>query len=97
MLTILVNGQQKTNHWSLLAALLDDAKSIRKQEYPELKYSFGVYKEAYFQLLGSISANWTRKYPEALEKLEEDLETVRSYEYYFKKIPAHLRQAGTVH
>jgi|SRR3989338_5701381 len=97
MLTILVNGQQKTNHWSLLAALLDDAKSIRKQEYPELKYSFDVYREAYFQLLGSISTNWTRKYPEALEKLEEDLETIRSYEHYLKKIPAHLRQARTVH
>jgi hypothetical protein len=97
MLTIIVNRKPKTSQWSLLAALVHDAKLIRNLEFPNLKHSFVAYEDAYYWMIGNSDINWLRKYPQALEKLEEDLETVKNYEHCLRRIPVHVRQLEIVH
>lgn len=96
MLDTIITRKNPMQHWAILTMLVGDANSIRRQLYPKLSYSYAAYKEAYYALLGSMSANWARKFPEALEKLEEDLELVRGYEAMLRKIPAHLQNPATI-
>lgn len=96
MLESIITPRPVIHHCILLTTLLNNAKSIRKQEFPTLSHSFAAYAQAYYGFLNTMPSNWMTKYPEAFDRLEEDLETVRQYESALKMVPMHLRGRQTI-